>query len=133
MVEKEALTAVAQFVENKIETIQFRLSQVVESLSSEAKSTAGDKHQTGRAMLQLEREKLGKQLSENEALIQTVLKLQQRTPSSDQVTLGNLVETDQLTFLLSISAGQLKNWKRGFLCYFCTITHRKSHAWKKSG
>ena len=33
-----------------------------ESLESEQKSSAGDKHETGRAMVQLEQEKLGKQL-----------------------------------------------------------------------
>ncbi|MDO6425302.1 hypothetical protein, partial [Saccharophagus degradans] len=32
-----------------------------EDLNSETKSSAGDKHETGRAMLQLEMEKLGQQ------------------------------------------------------------------------
>ena len=33
------------------------------ALTSESKSSAGDKHETGRAMIQLEREKLGNQIA----------------------------------------------------------------------
>jgi len=42
--------------------ITHSIIRVQESLAAEGKSTAGDKHETGRAMLQLEREKLGLQL-----------------------------------------------------------------------
>lgn len=34
------------------------------ALMSESKSSAGDKHETGRAMVQLDREKLGNQIAE---------------------------------------------------------------------
>ena len=40
------------------------LANVALSLKEETKSSAGDKHETGRAMLQLERENAGKQLAE---------------------------------------------------------------------
>ena len=52
------------FVENRFQTIQKTIDEIQESLTSETKSSAGDKHETGRAMLQLEREKAGNQLAE---------------------------------------------------------------------
>ena len=52
------------FVEKRLQSIQKANSEIQESLLSETKSSAGDKHETGRAMLQLEREKTGQQLAE---------------------------------------------------------------------
>ena len=52
------------FVNNRLQTVQdtlFHSNQ--KALQSETKSSAGDKHETGRAMLQLEMEKAGQQLS----------------------------------------------------------------------
>lgn len=46
-----------------------------EALSAEAKSTAGDKHETGRAMVQLEMEKLGGQLLQAERQLNLVKRL----------------------------------------------------------
>jgi len=51
-------------IDSRFQTIQNTISEIQESLTSETKSSAGDKHETGRAMLQLEREKAGNQLSE---------------------------------------------------------------------
>jgi len=54
----------ADFIETKRQTIQHTIVEIQHSLTSETKSSAGDKHETGRAMLQLEREKIGNQLAE---------------------------------------------------------------------
>ena len=63
------------FVEERIARIQNNIKGIQEALTSETKSSAGDKHETGRAMLQLEREKLGRQLAEAEKMKQTLLKV----------------------------------------------------------
>lgn len=74
------------------------------SLGSETKSSAGDKHETGRAMVQLEREKLGMQLSEAEKMEQLMAKVP-RHCSHANVSLGSLVKTNAQWYFLSISAG----------------------------
>ncbi|WP_317231408.1 3-oxoacyl-ACP synthase [Subsaxibacter sp. CAU 1640] len=74
---------------------------------SETKSTAGDKHETGRAMLQLEREKLGKQLLEIEKLQEILSKLDSST-SSKTIGFGSIVHTTQANYFIVISAGILK-------------------------
>ena len=62
---KEVLYASCiDFIEDRLETIQRTINDIQGSLTSETKSSAGDKHETGRAMLQLEREKSGVQLNE---------------------------------------------------------------------
>ena len=52
------------FIEDRFKTIQNNIEELQKALNSETKSSAGDKHETGRAMLQLDREKLGLQLAE---------------------------------------------------------------------
>jgi len=92
-------------VNSRISRIQNDIDNIQESLASETKSSAGDKHETGRAMLQLEREKLGQQLMEAEkmALILTRISI---TYKSKTIVLGSWVKTSQSEYFLSVSAGK---------------------------
>lgn len=97
----------AEFVENRMQTVQNTIREIQESLKSETKSSAGDKHETGRAMLQLEREKAGHQLSEIEKLKEDLSKINlNKTPKT--IGLGSVVFTSQANYFLSISAGQIE-------------------------
>ena len=51
------------YVDKRLETIEEIISSNQKALQSETKSSAGDKHETARAMLQLEMEKAGQQLA----------------------------------------------------------------------
>ena len=51
---------------NNLLSFEKRKLELLEALASESKNSAGDKHETGRAMLQLEREKLGEQIKKTE-------------------------------------------------------------------
>ena len=93
------------YVDEKITMIQDQIRRILESLDSESKSTAGDKHETGRAMLQLEREKLGKQLYEAEKLKRTLQKVILQK-SGETITIGSLVETENAYYFIAISAGK---------------------------
>lgn len=95
-----------QFVDGRLDAIQQTISEIQESLSSETKSSAGDKHETGRAMLQLEREKAGQQLAEIQKLNQILSKIDLSKPSKT-IGLGSLVFTTQAHYFIIISAGQL--------------------------
>jgi len=83
------------------------IKRVQESLSSEGKSTAGDKHETGRAMLQLEREKLGIQLKNAEEVYAILQKIDSGQKHS-KIALGSYIETDLMSYYLSVSLGQIK-------------------------
>lgn len=79
-----------------------RQNQLRESLDSEQKSSAGDKHETGRAMVQLEQEKLGKQLHEISQVKQVLSRIDP-TQIHKTIALGSLVITQENAFFLSIS------------------------------
>lgn len=95
------------FVENRFQTIQNTISEIQESLTSETKSSAGDKHETGRAMLQLEREKAGNQLAEIQKIRDYLSKIV-ISKSSGFVGLGSVIFTDKNNYYIAISAGELK-------------------------
>lgn len=65
------------------------------------------KHETGRAMLQLEREKAGQQLAEVEKLKEALSKIDV-TKSSETIGLGSVVYTSKINYFIAISAGQLE-------------------------
>ncbi|MDU8884736.1 3-oxoacyl-ACP synthase [Yeosuana sp. MJ-SS3] len=90
-----------------METINTAISEIQESLTSETKSSAGDKHETSRAMLQIEREKIGNQFAETQKLKHTLSKIK-ITKASNAVTLGSIVYTTQNNYFVSISIGELK-------------------------
>ena len=95
------------FVENRFQTIQNAINEIQESLTAETKSSAGDKHETGRAMLQLEREKAGNQLAEIQKIKEQLSKIM-LSNSSKFVGLGSVVFTNKKNYFIAISAGELR-------------------------
>ncbi len=95
-----------KFLESRLKTIQISISEIQESLLSETKSSAGDKHETGRAMLQLEREKAGQQLAKIQKLKETLSRIDIKNASKN-ICLGSVVYTTQANYFISISAGKL--------------------------
>ena len=96
-----------KFVENRFNTIQSTINEIQESLTSETKSSAGDKHETGRAMLQLEREKAGNQLAEIQKIKESFSKIN-ISNTSEFIGLGSVVYTNKSHYFIAISAGELK-------------------------
>ncbi|WP_340199394.1 3-oxoacyl-ACP synthase [Ascidiimonas sp. W6] len=105
-IKKSLLKHCADALELRHTSISQTMEDIVQSLQSETKSSAGDKHETGRAMLQLEREKTGKQLSEIEREKQLLSKVQIDNPSS-VIKLGSIVITSQANYFIAISVGKI--------------------------
>ncbi|NKI31327.1 3-oxoacyl-ACP synthase [Croceivirga thetidis] len=112
---KELFDHCQNYCKERLERIRGEIKKISDSLSSETKSTAGDKHETGRAMLQLEREKLGKQLLQVEKM-QSVLDRIPLDKSTGHIALGSLVSTNKANYYISISAGK---FKIGSIDVFC--------------
>lgn len=116
MVKKEDLLEFCRnFINNRVSRIQSNITGIQDSLASETKSSAGDKHETGRAMLQLEREKLGAQLLEAEKMQQLLSKVNIAN-SSTLVGLGSAVYTEKSNYFIAISAGEFVQNKNKFYC-----------------
>ena len=104
-----------EHVRSKLENIHREIDKIKEALLSETKSTAGDKHETGRAMLQLEREKLGQRLLKAEKMQQTLKKVPLKS-KKDTVVLGSLVRTNKTMYFIGISAGKLQTEGKEVFC-----------------
>ena len=96
------------FMNNRLNVVSNQIENIQQSLTSETKSSAGDKHETGRAMLQLDREKAGQQLLEIQKTIAVLHKINLNNTSKN-VSLGSLVYTSQANYFICISAGALKS------------------------
>ena len=90
----------------RIEAINQIIEETQLAANNETKSSSGDKHETGRAMAQLEIEKLTAQRSELQNIQQT---LNQINPNrtGDKVVLGSLIYTNNGNFYLAASIGKV--------------------------
>lgn len=96
-----------EWVQQKISLLADAINHMDDSVRQESKSSAGDKYETGRAMMHLEKEKHRIQL--NQALkLQKVLNQIDPARKILQVGLGALLITDGGFFYLSIGAGNIQ-------------------------
>lgn len=93
-------------IETKLNTINSVFDSAQSAANNETKSTAGDKHDTARAMAHLESEKNAKQLVEINKL-KRVLPYLKEFKISDKAGLGSLVITNSGNYYLSISLGKI--------------------------
>jgi hypothetical protein len=82
------------------------MSDLNQGAQNDSKSSAGDKHETARAMMQLEQEKIGKQLLEAEEISNTLSKIETRI-SSKYIGIGCLVKTNFGYFYIAVPLGKL--------------------------
>lgn len=94
------------FLNKRIEAAQEAIRMAQESANDETKSSAGDKYETGRAMMQLEIEKNATQLEE--AFKQKkILELINIELQPVKIQTGSLVITDHGNFFIAVSVGLL--------------------------
>ena len=106
-IKEQLYKACIEFVENKRATISKTIASNKNDLLSETKSSAGDKHETGRAMIQLEMEKAGQQLVVINLMAEVLDKVSIEK-TSETVCLGSLIKTTKGTYFLALSVGQIK-------------------------
>jgi transcription elongation GreA/GreB family factor len=90
----------------RIDEIQNILEDLHLSGSRDAKSSAGDKHETGVAMAQLEQEKLRYQINEFQKMGEMIQKINP-SKSNSKIHLGSLVQTNKGWFYISVGLGSL--------------------------
>ena len=105
-VKEELYRLASQIIGEKLERNKAILQELKESAGSETKSSAGDKHETGRAMVHLEQEKAVKQLNNNQTLKNTLDKIEP-TFINPTVSIGSFIVTNKLSFFISVPLGKV--------------------------
>lgn len=82
------------------------LLQLKEAAANETKSTAGDKHEVAKALLQSEQEKLGQQFQLIALQIHALQKIN-CTLNAATVSIGSLIETTMGYFFVGAALGKL--------------------------
>lgn len=93
--------------EDRIILLQNILKETQVAANNETKSSAGDKHETGRAMAQLETEKLTAQLSEALKLKQSLAQINPELIAKIG-SLGSIVYTNKGNFYIAASIGKIE-------------------------
>ena len=83
------------------------LSSLQDALTSEAKSTAGDKHETGRAMIHQEMRQVNETLQRSQSALDELIRLRQVSTAPVRVAAGVLVETTGPWVLVGLPFGKL--------------------------
>ena len=106
-IKEQLILECKKFVEDKFQTVNTIMVSNQEALQSEMKSSAGDKHETGRAMLQLEMEKASTQLDAIDQMKLTMNKID-INGNSKIARLGSVVVTSSGNYFLAISVGKIE-------------------------
>ena len=104
---KEKLLALCiRHVEEKINAATEAMRSAQEAANEESKSSAGDKYETGRAMMQIERDNAAAQLDEALKLKKT-LSLIGVSGHHHAISLGSIVITKAFNAFISVGPGKL--------------------------
>jgi len=90
---------------DKVQQLQQVLADLKESGSNETKSTAGDKHETALAMLQIEQAQKRDQLKEAQAQLAAMHKINPAI-SAAVIVNGSLVKTNRGYLFVSVALGR---------------------------
>src|ERR1700733_9936179 len=94
------------YVQKRMLAAEQGIKEAQQASKDDTKSSAGDKYETGRAMMQQETDRNLAQLNEANKL-KVALTLVSATAASKQVENGSIVITNNGNFYLAISAGTL--------------------------
>ena len=98
--------ACRSYVDQRVQRILISIADLEESLLNESKSSAGDKYETGREMINIEYQKLSGQLQEFRKL-EATLAMAERQTFSNTIELGSVVKTTGANYVIAIPAGQI--------------------------
>ena len=105
---KEELYKICEsYLEEKIVRIAHSIQDLESALTNESKSSAGDKYETGREMINIEIHKLSTQLQQFQKL-QITLGVAKRNSATDMVRMGSVIEATNANYFICIPIGEVE-------------------------
>ena len=109
MINKDkVLEACYAYLAKRVEQIQLAIDDANYSIREETKSSAGDKYETSREMIQQDLTRYQQQLMLAQQDQDILKKIEEQNIVHQAVGLGSLVKTNKGTYFVSISIGELK-------------------------
>ncbi|WP_037318376.1 hypothetical protein [Salegentibacter sp. Hel_I_6] len=105
-IKEKLYKACEAYVEERIKRIEGSLAGLENDLGNETKSSAGDKYETGREMINLEINKLAEQLQQFKNLRNT-LNLAKSRINNGSAQLGTAVKTNMANYFIAIPADRI--------------------------
>ena len=107
-----------RILDDRLDQLRQSIQDLEQSQESETKSSAGDKYETGREMVQLE---LGKYQGQVEKALAQKKALAQINPQHqyDEVSIGSLVKTNQGIYFISTALGKIQ--VRDTICFAISL------------
>lgn len=102
-------------IHEQIDALESNLKSIQEARNNETKSSVGDKYETGRAMMQLEEDKMKMQLSQANIINNTLQRIEPDA-KSNQVEQGSLVMTSQGNYYISVALGKMELEGETYFC-----------------
>ena len=102
-------------IEENILNLKSNLNSVIDSRNNETKSSAGDKYETSRAMMQMEEDRIRNQLS-IALQMKTELSQIKKSTSTPLVNLGSVVITKQAKYYISVGIGKVSYNDERYYC-----------------
>ncbi len=102
-----------QHIDQKIQMAQKNIHDAQSSANTETKSSAGDKYETGRAMMHLEKEKYTRQLAQALQLREQLAQLKPHL-ANEKIEFGALVKTSNGSFFISVGIGKIQIEKEAY-------------------
>lgn len=106
-IKRKLLQECKDYVVKRITTATQAMEQAQLAANEEGKSSAGDKYETSRAMMQIERDKAAGQLDEAMKLRDILDRINPEI-QHEKISLGSLVLTSALKIFVAIGIGKLK-------------------------
>lgn len=102
----QLLQRAKELLQQKINALNDQLAELTRGIENESKSSAGDKHETARAMVQLEQKNTTAQLNEFLVQLRELQRLNLHS-NTEFVLPGSVVQTDHGIFFISIPLGKI--------------------------
>ena len=115
MVKKDLLDTMHKVIQNRIVASSKILEDIQQSIDAESNSTAGDKHDTSRELMQQERNKAAQNLQNQMNLDALFVKLKD-VEISIQVTFGSLISSSIGWIFIGLPLGKIAFKKYDVLC-----------------
>jgi hypothetical protein len=112
-IKKILVNQIGSVLDKRIETANRDIELAKESRDNETKSTAGDKYETGRAMVQFELEKSNVQLNKAIQLKSELSQINVHEKLNNAI-FGSIVITNQGNYFISIGLGKIEVEKQFF-------------------